>query len=50
MKHGISLSGFDLKRLAVISMVIDHIGSFLLGAMLIPYKNGGTLVDRKSVV
>ncbi len=48
MKRGISLTGFDLKRLAVISMVIDHIGSFLLGAMLIPYKNGGTLVVDQS--
>ena len=51
MKRSFSLTGFGLKRLAVASMVIDHIGSFLLGAMLIPYKVGGTLVvDQSSPV
>ncbi len=44
MKRNIALTSFGLKRLAVISMVIDHIGSFLLGAMLAPYKTDGVLV------
>lgn len=44
MKHKLSLTGFGLKRVAVVSMVIDHIGSFLLGAMLLPYRTGEILV------
>ena len=42
LKEGI-LTSFGLKRVAMVSMVIDHIGSFLLGAMLVPYMAGGTL-------
>ena len=42
LKEGI-LTSFGLKRVAMVSMVIDHIGSFLLGAMLVPYMVGGTL-------
>lgn len=44
MKQKFSLSGFGLKRLAMASMIIDHIGSILLGALLLPYRTGGTLV------
>ena len=44
MKQRLSLTGFGLKRLAVVSMVIDHIGSILLGAMLAPYRTGDILV------
>lgn len=44
MKQKPSLTGFGLKRLAVVSMVIDHIGSILLGAMLAAYRTGDTLV------
>lgn len=44
IKQRLSLSGFGLKRLAMVSMVIDHIGSILLSAMLIPYRTGDTLV------
>lgn len=36
-------SSFGLKRVAVISMVIDHIGSFLLRAMMVPYQTNGML-------
>lgn len=39
----LGLTGFGLKRLAVVSMVIDHTGSFLLRAMMIPYMVDGTL-------
>ena len=42
LKEGI-LTSFGLKRVAMVSMVIDHIGSFLLGAMLVPSMAGGTL-------
>lgn len=48
MERKLSLTSFGLKRVAVASMVIDHIGSFLLGAMLLPYKTGGTLVVDQS--
>lgn len=49
MKRKIGLSGFALKRLAVLSMIIDHIGSLLLRAMLEPYKVDGVLmVNRDS--
>lgn len=49
MKRNIGLTGFGLKRLAVASMVIDHIGSFLLRAMIEPYKiNGVLMVNRDS--
>lgn len=44
MKQKFSLTGFGLKRLAVVSMIVDHIGSILLSAMLIPYRTGDTLV------
>ena len=45
----LELTGFGLKRLAVVSMIIDHIGSFLLRAMMIPYMVEGTLtVNRES--
>lgn len=44
MKQKFSLTGFGLKRLAMVSMVIDHIGSILLGAMLAPYRTGDILV------
>lgn len=37
-------SSFALKRVAVASMVIDHIGSFLLRAMMAPYRVDGMLV------
>lgn len=45
LKDGI-LTSFGLKRVAMVSMVIDHIGSFLLGAMLVPYMVEGTLTVR----
>ena len=38
------LSSFGLKRVAMASMVIDHIGSFLLRAMMDPYRVDGMLV------
>lgn len=44
MKGKLSLTSFGLKRVAVASMIIDHIGSFLLGAMLEPFKSNGMLV------
>ena len=44
MERKLSLTGFGLKRVAVASMVVDHIGSLLLRAMLTPYMTGGTLV------
>ena len=47
MKQTCSLTSFGLKRVAVISMVIDHIGSLLLWAMLEPYKINGTLVVNR---
>lgn len=47
MEHKISLTGFGLKRLAVASMVIDHMGSFLLRAMMEPYKIDGMLVVNR---
>lgn len=47
MKRKLSLTGFGLKRIAVASMVIDHIGSFLLRAMMEPYKIDGMLVVSK---
>ena len=40
----LGLSGFGLKRIAVVSMIVDHIGSFLLRAMMTPYMTDGTLV------
>lgn len=43
MRSGI-LSSFGLKRVAVASMVIDHIGSLLLRAMMAPYLTDGSLV------
>lgn len=48
MRKGL-LSSFGLKRIAVASMVIDHIGSFLLRALMNPYRvDGGILVGRDS--
>lgn len=47
MERKPSLTGFGLKRIAVASMVIDHIGSFLLRAMMEPYKIDGMLVVNK---
>ena len=44
MEKRLSLTGFGLKRLAMVSMVIDHIGSILLGAVLAPYRTGDILV------
>ncbi len=44
MKRKLYLSGFGLKRLAMVSMIIDHIGSILLGAMLGQYRTGDILV------
>lgn len=45
MERGrIRLSGFTLKRIAVVSMVIDHIGSFLLTPLLRSGAVDGTLV------
>lgn len=41
-KH-FGLTSFALKRIAVISMVIDHIDSFLLSAILRSYMVNGTL-------
>ena len=35
---------FWLKRIAVVSMVIDHIGSILLDGVLAPYRVGDTIV------
>lgn len=43
MRSGL-FSSFALKRVAVASMVIDHIGSFLLRAMMAPYRVDGMLV------
>ncbi len=43
MRNGF-LSSFGLKRVAMASMVIDHIGSFLLRAMMDPYRVDGMLV------
>ena len=43
MKNGL-LSSFGLKRVAVASMVIDHIGSFLIRALMDPYRVDGRLV------
>ena len=43
MRQRIALTGFGLKRVAVVSMVIDHVGSLLLRAMLAPYKTGEIL-------
>ena len=43
MRQRIALTGFGLKRVAVVSMVIDHVGSHLLRAMLAPYKTGEIL-------
>lgn len=37
------LSGFALKRLAVLSMIIDHIGSIVLSGLLTPYMNDGVI-------
>lgn len=37
------LSSFGLKRVAMVSMVIDHIGSFLIKAMMAPYRVDGML-------
>ena len=37
------LSGFGLKRLAVASMVVDHIGSIIMNGLLSPYWQGGYL-------
>lgn len=47
MKPKISLTGFGLKRLAVASMIIDHMGSLLLRAMMEPYKIDGILVVNR---
>ena len=46
----LELTGFGLKRLAVVSMVIDHIGSFLLRAMMIPYMVEGTLTVNRQII
>lgn len=43
MRRGF-FSSFGLKRIAVASMVIDHIGSFLLRALMAPYRVEGMLV------
>lgn len=43
MRNGL-ISSFGLKRVAMASMVIDHIGSFLLGALMAPYRADGMLV------
>lgn len=37
------LSGFALKRIAVVSMVIDHVDGVLIRAALAPYWENGTL-------
>lgn len=48
MRKGL-LSSFWLKRIAVASMIIDHIGSFLLRALMNPYRvDGGILVGQDS--
>lgn len=43
MKKGKGLSGFALKRIAVASMIVDHVGSILLRAMMVPYLSEGTV-------
>ncbi len=43
-KTSLSLTGFGLKRIAVASMIIDHIDSFLLSALLRAYMVDGALV------
>ncbi len=43
MKKTVGLSGFALKRIAVASMIVDHVGSIVLRAMMAPYMTGGTL-------
>lgn len=37
------LSGFGLKRIAIISMLIDHFGSIILNGVLAPYYSNGAL-------
>lgn len=37
------LSGFALKRIAVLSMVIDHFGSIVMDGVLAPYMNNGAV-------
>ncbi|MCI8653173.1 MAG: hypothetical protein HFF11_05710 [Angelakisella sp.] len=52
MRDGL-LSSFGLKRIAIASMVIDHTGSFLLRALMEPYRMDGMLVvnqDSPSVL
>lgn len=41
------LSSFGLKRIAVASMIVDHIGSFLLRAMMDPYRVDGILMINR---
>lgn len=47
--RGKYISGFGLKRIAVVSMIIDHIGSFLVKAMMDSYRVDGILaINRDS--
>lgn len=38
------LSSFALKRIAIISMIIDHFGSIVIDGIVAPYKSGGSIL------
>lgn len=43
IKKGTGLTGFALKRIAVVSMLIDHFGGVVMDGVIAPYRTNGSI-------